>query len=322
MSESAQLLRQVRLALQNQDYPLAIRCLEQAVEIAHSLGDTSAEGRHLGNLGLIYYRIGQAEKALEYFELALARARAEHDRATEDGLLGNMGNILRELKRYDAALEYLNQALLIAQEIGDVRGRGLWLGNLGLLYDDLKQYAKAAELHAQAAEIARQLQDARGLVTRLGNLGQSRVATADYAAALEAFREAAKLCEELGDASALMRRLSTVGDVQYEMARAAVSDDERSRLLHAAMESYRYALDTTAALGDGTGHTPEQIRLHQAQLLRAIGVVLADLGQTQRAAECFAAAARFFGLLGMESQRAEAEQRQAALTKRRSKVEN
>jgi tetratricopeptide (TPR) repeat protein len=313
MSEAAQLLRQVRLALQNQDYPLAIRCLEEAADIARSLGDFGAEGRHLGNLALIYYRLGEPEKALEYFELALARARVEHDRVTEDGLLGNMGNILRELGRFDDALNYLNQALLIAQEIGDVRGRGLWLGNLGLLYDDLKQPTKAAELHGQAAQIARQLQDHRGLVTRLGNLGASRLAMNDYNAALKAFQEAATLCAELGDVYALMSRLSTIGDVQYEIAEAAQRKQDRFIALNMALESYKQALDAGAALGDGTGHSPDQVRFYQAKLLRAIGIVLADLGQNERAAECLEIASRSFSMLGMEDMYHDIERRRALL---------
>ncbi|MFN8372745.1 MAG: tetratricopeptide repeat protein [Anaerolineae bacterium] len=313
MSEAAQLLRQVRLALQNQDYPLAISCLEQAADIARSLGDTSAEGRHLGNLALIYYRLGQPEKALEYFEMALARARAEHDRVTEDGLLGNMGNILRELGRYEDALSYLDNALIIAQEIGDVRGRGLWLGNLGLVYDDLKQPAKAVELHGQAAQIARQLEDHRGLVTRLGNLGTSALAMTDYQTALKAFQETVTLCAELGDVAALMNRLSTVGDIQYEIAQLTPNRQDQFVALNLALESYKQALDAASTLGDGTGHSPDQVRLNQAKLLRVIGIVLLDLGQKNRAAECFDVAKRFFGLLGLEDARAEVEQRSARL---------
>src|SRR4051812_33151716 len=104
MTEIIEVLRQVRLALQNGDYPTAIQGLEQAAQSARASGDRAAEGRHLGNLGLIYHRLGMPDEALACFERALEAARAENDRLTEDGLLGNVGNILREIGRYDEAI--------------------------------------------------------------------------------------------------------------------------------------------------------------------------------------------------------------------------
>ena len=106
MSENV--LRRVRLALQTGDYPTAIQGLESAAQTAREAGDRAGEGRHLGNLGLIYHRLGLMEQALQAFHRALLSARADGDRLTEDGLLGNMGNILRELGRYEDALSYLD----------------------------------------------------------------------------------------------------------------------------------------------------------------------------------------------------------------------
>jgi tetratricopeptide (TPR) repeat protein len=104
MDKQIELLKAVREALQNHDYPRAVTSLEKVVEIAREKGDTGAVGRHLGNLALTHYRLGNPIKALKYFEEALEQARADNDRMTENGLLGNMGNILREVKRYDESL--------------------------------------------------------------------------------------------------------------------------------------------------------------------------------------------------------------------------
>src|SRR5689334_16252949 len=89
MTDQVQLLRQVRLALQNDDFESAIDALQQAAALARESGDSAGEGRHLGNLALIYYRVQRPDKALHYFEHALASARADGDRLTEDGILGN-----------------------------------------------------------------------------------------------------------------------------------------------------------------------------------------------------------------------------------------
>ena len=117
MDKQIELLRDVRLALQSNDYAGAINSLEKVVELARENGDTGAESRHLGNLALTYYRLGNTKQSLDAFERALVCARQENDRMTENGILGNMGNVLRETKRFDDAIEHLNRALVLAQEL-------------------------------------------------------------------------------------------------------------------------------------------------------------------------------------------------------------
>jgi len=57
-------LQQVRQALQNEDYEQAISGLLQSTELARIMNDPAAEGRHLGNLALIYYRTKRPDLAL------------------------------------------------------------------------------------------------------------------------------------------------------------------------------------------------------------------------------------------------------------------
>lgn len=290
MADQVQLLRTVRLALQNQDYPEAIRSLKLAAKLAHEAGDVATEGRHLGNLALIYYRVGKHNKALQYFEHALASARADGDRVTEDGILGNMGNILRELRRYDEAIDYLNQALLISQEIGDVRGRGIWLGNLGLVYDDLGQPKEAVSLHEQSVFIARQLRDQRGLSSRLGNLGNSYVALGDFTTALKVFHEAVGIYRELGDKREWALRLGIIGNIYSELGRRSPSDFEARICYDLALDSYKQTLELARELEDPYS---------EAELLSSLGNVYGNMGDYELAIEHFHGAYQRFSELGM-----------------------
>jgi tetratricopeptide (TPR) repeat protein len=85
----------------------------QALKIDLEIGDRRNEGAWLGNLGLAYSALGDAKKAIEYYE----------------------------------------QALKIAREIGDRRNEGIWLGNLGLAYYHLGDAKKAIEYYEQALKI-------------------------------------------------------------------------------------------------------------------------------------------------------------------------
>jgi hypothetical protein len=99
------------------------------------------------------------------------------------------------------------------------------------------------------------------------------------------------------------------------MANKKRRKQDKVTLWNAALESYKQALDAAMLLGDGTGHTSEQVHFHQAKLLRVIGIVFADLAQGERAAECFEVAGRFFAVLGMDEARADVEYRRAAIAK-------
>ncbi len=287
------LLRRVRLALHDEDFDKAVNALNQLVQMAHDKGDVGAEGRHLGNLALTYYRCGEPERALDYFGKALVCARKEGDSVTEDGLLGNMGNILREVGRYDDAIYYLNQALKIAQTIGDVRGRGIWLANLGLVYDDLGQSSTALELHQQAVAVAHELQDQRGLAARLGNLGNTYASMNQFEQALVHFAEAESLFREMNNQKELAGCLQNLGHTHTELGRLAATRADAHDQYAISLELYSEALDIAQELED---------HLSQAQLLRSIGNVLGFVAQFEQAFQYYQAARQYFALLGLQSE--------------------
>lgn len=291
--EQTRLLREVRLALQENNYPRAITALEQIIALARERGDIGAEGRHLGNLALTYYRLGDVEKALMYFQSALDCARKDEDRFTEDGLLGNMGNIYREVRRYPEAIDCLNNALLIAQEIGDTRGRGIWLSNLGLVYDDLRQPERAAEYHAQAVEIARSLRDQTNLASRLANLGNSYIMQGKYGQAIVPFREAVTLFELSGKPQELALRLGVLGNIHAHIGRSLLPDAAAHEHFQQALDYYQRTMELARELND---------HVSEAELLRSIAGVLWGMGQRDDARNFMGVAQQLFSALGLQEQ--------------------
>jgi len=279
------LLRQVRMALKNNDFEEAINSLKQLVDLAHASGDLGAEGRHLGNLALIYYRLKQSEDALYYFTQALELAREDNDQLTQSGLLGNIGNVLREMGRFEEAVQNLRQALTIAEVIDDVRGRGIWLGNLGLVFDDLKDSDTAIKLHQESVDIARELRDKRGLSSRLTNLGNSYAAKGDLITALSHLQESATISGELGDTGEQLVRLVSMGNLNAQLGRSAAKPSEQRNRFTAAFSNYTKSLKLIRHLQDPGS---------EAMLLRTIGDVLLEVKQYDRAIEFYNAALAIF----------------------------
>eukprot|EP00315_Gephyrocapsa_oceanica_P055271 CAMPEP_0185502660 /NCGR_PEP_ID=MMETSP1366-20130426/29653_1 /TAXON_ID=38817 /ORGANISM="Gephyrocapsa oceanica, Strain RCC1303" /LENGTH=56 /DNA_ID=CAMNT_0028112347 /DNA_START=17 /DNA_END=183 /DNA_ORIENTATION=- len=51
--------------------------------ISREIGDRRREASHLGNLGSAYHSLGQFEKAIEHYTMALAISRKTGDRRSE-----------------------------------------------------------------------------------------------------------------------------------------------------------------------------------------------------------------------------------------------
>jgi tetratricopeptide (TPR) repeat protein len=177
----------------------AIDYYEQALAICREIEDRQDEGDTLGNLGLAYRALGQVEKAIEYHEQALTIAREIGDRRGEGNHLGNLGNAYSDLGEVKQVIEYYEQALLIAREIGDRRGEGNRLGNLGAAYHSLGQVEKAIDYYQQALVISREIGDRRGKGVDFGNLGTAYRALGQVEKAIDYYEQALVIAREIGD---------------------------------------------------------------------------------------------------------------------------
>ncbi len=77
----------------------------------------TGEGITLLNLGSAYYTLGRNEKAIEYYEQALAINHEVKDRSGEGSALIELGRAYAKMSRYEKAIEYGEQALVIFREL-------------------------------------------------------------------------------------------------------------------------------------------------------------------------------------------------------------
>ena len=91
---------------------------------------------------------------IEWLDAALAACRRLGDRRGEGIALGNLGIAWAELGEARKAIGFYEQQLAIAREIGDRRGEGNALGNLGIAWADLGEAKKAIGFYEQQLAIA------------------------------------------------------------------------------------------------------------------------------------------------------------------------
>jgi tetratricopeptide (TPR) repeat protein len=242
-----------------------INWLEAGLQAARVLKDRKAEAAHLGNLGLAYYRLGEARKAIEIHEGHLALAREIGDRHSEGQALGNLGLAYADLGEVHKAIQFYDLRLAIAREIGDRRAEAAVLGNLGVAYKNLGEVHKAIQFYEQDLAIAREIGDRRGEGAVLGNLGVAYKNLGEVHKAIQFYEKALVIAREIGDRQNEGNWLGNLGVAYKNLGEA-----------HKAIQFHEQRLAIAREIGDRRG---------EVIALGNLGLAYADLGEAHKAIE-------------------------------------
>lgn len=124
-----------------------------ARQSAHALGDRSAEGAALDQLGLILQEKGQFHQAATAHQEAVEILREAGDASRQGLALENLGKARHQIRHFEEAIAAHRQAAEIFRNIGDNYRRGLALDNLGLALQEAGR-AEEATGAFQEADVA------------------------------------------------------------------------------------------------------------------------------------------------------------------------
>lgn len=215
--------------------------LKAALAACRRLGDRSGEAAAMGNLGNAWLDLGEARKAIEYYEQRLVFAREIGDRSGERITL-NIGNAWNALGEPRKAIELYEQALAITREIGDRRSESSALCSLGVAWTSLGEPRKAIDFHEQALVISREIGDRRGEGSGLGELGNAWATLGEPRKALAFHEQWLVIAREIGDRSGEGIALGCLGN-----ARAKLGEPRK------AIELYEQWLVIAQEIGDRRG---------------------------------------------------------------------
>jgi tetratricopeptide (TPR) repeat protein len=114
-------------------------------------------GDLLNRLGMLYYFLGELEKALEYLEKSLAIKREIEDRAGMIPTLHNMAHICLQNQQLKAALQAFGEALQLSHETKNAEGLFNVSRDLGTLLCQAGQKEQGPTLLRQALEVGQQM---------------------------------------------------------------------------------------------------------------------------------------------------------------------
>lgn len=114
------------------NYIDALKSLQESLQIAEYMKDSSRQASALNNIGMIYDHLRIPEKALEYYDMSMNFTRYDADSYAT--YYNNVGLCYYEMGDYEKALDCYNKSIIYADSISDFDGKGNTLSNIGLVY--------------------------------------------------------------------------------------------------------------------------------------------------------------------------------------------
>ena len=240
---------------------------EKALELDEGLGIKEGIAKDLGNIGVVYQTRGELDKALEYYEKAL---KLNEELGKKEGMasqLGNIGVVYQTRGELDKALEYYEKALKLNEELGKKEGMASQLGNIGVVYGIKRELDNAVEYFEKALKLDEELGIKKRVAEDLGNIGIVYRIKGELGNALEYHEKALKLHEELGIKEGVAKDLGNIGIVYLTKGE-----------LNKALEYYEKALGIFEDMGS---------RVEIARTLMNIGDVFVLKGDKERALDYY-----------------------------------
>ena len=239
----AQVLGQLGVvAYRHGDYDVALNWYRKALAIMEELGDLSGMSSSYHALGMVAQRRSDYDVALDWYRKSLAIEEQLDNRAGVATSYHQLGRVAQLRGDYDAALDWYRKALEIKEELGDRAGMASSYHQLGNMAYLRGDYDTALDWYRKSLPIVEQLGDRAGMANSYHQLGIVAQHRGDHDAALDWYRKSLAIDEELGNRAG-------VANSYHQLGRVALLRGNYDT----ALDWYRKALTILEQLGDRAG---------------------------------------------------------------------
>ena len=142
------------LAVQQGDTAAASSFFERSLSFARNNSDRMLEATALINLGLVSYRAGRFDEAIDRSQEAYKTAAALDALVLMQNATGNLGWDYYKLGDFEQALQALAEARNRAAQLGNGIGELIWARGMGRVYAELNNTQQAAQSYQKALDLA------------------------------------------------------------------------------------------------------------------------------------------------------------------------
>ncbi|MEO7265455.1 MAG: tetratricopeptide repeat protein [Ferruginibacter sp.] len=185
------------------NYQKAIPFFENAIALLIKTGDKESIAGQTLNLGNTYLGLGNYQKATEQHLKAL---KIFEELASERGMsfcYQSLSNSFTQIKQYKKALFYANKSIKIKTALKDRQGLGTTQSGLGEIYMGYGNFDKALYHFTNSLNISKELKNLQDEQANYFNIAKVYTAKNDVHQAIEYFNRSKQLAIQLRDSSSL-----------------------------------------------------------------------------------------------------------------------
>jgi len=213
--------------------------LEEARALTNALDDQLLRARLLQAEGMFAEDNGEIDRAINYYDSALAMPATGDNARLAVSLLTNLAILHSSQGNYEGALKCYVQALDRSQSAGNQGALASVLHNIGTVYQRLGDATAAVKYFQRSLDIRRQLALPNEMVETLSNLGEIYATADDLPTASEYFQQAADIARAYDNPRLLANSL--IAQAQLDQQRA--DHPAAMAKLDSAMTIYRSQSD-------------------------------------------------------------------------------
>ena len=185
----------------------------QAAAIRADIKDRIGLSKSINNLGQVQRKIGNFDKAIDYYQESLAMKGGE-DATGRTNTLVNLALVYKETRNYAQALRLMDQALDVAKSANYLQGQAFARRSIGETQLEMKRLPEALINLQQAAELYEQVNYRKGIAFSYASIGQVYEELGNNAQAMSFYEKAVRVAEKIEQ-----RKLAA--DLYYASARIA-----------------------------------------------------------------------------------------------------
>lgn len=199
------------------NHAAAIQAYDTSNQIFVRIGRREKRWTNLSNLGMVYTRLGDLPKAVDFFLQSLRMAEALGEKSAPPKIYNSLGVAYKNQGNLEGASDAYLRALMLFQEAGDRESVAGCYSNIGNIYALKQDYGYGLDYQKRALAIFDSLKNYRGLVTCYNNIGDVHFMQKNFREALTFRQKALELSQSKGFYSSEVSALSGIGLILTEL---------------------------------------------------------------------------------------------------------
>ena len=200
------------------EFDRALEHFGKSLKIREKVGDKSGIAGTLNNIGITRRERGDGDQALECFSRSVKISKEIGHDVFLANHLNNIGIVYMDRGEYEKALDYYERSLATKEKIGDLLGISHSMGNIAFLCSERGEYDEAREYNRRALSLATRIGEHLGVTNDLLNIGITYRRRGDYENALKNLKKSMEMAERIGSQSALSEAYCEVAEVHFAKA--------------------------------------------------------------------------------------------------------